>query len=67
MYLLNYLNSVCVYNKFVLNDLPVASFDLLLQVDVPEMVVLVAACVLMTVLVDLPFQNIRDILLKKPK
>jgi len=39
----------------------------LLQIDVPEVVVLVAACVLLTVLVELPFQNIRNILLKKPK
>jgi hypothetical protein len=38
-----------------------------LQVDVPEVVVLVAACVLLTVLVELPFLNIRNILLKKPK
>jgi hypothetical protein len=37
----------------------------LLQVDVPEVVVLVAASVLLTVLVELPFQNIRNILLKK--
>jgi hypothetical protein len=39
----------------------------LLQVDVPEVLVLVAACVLLTVLIELPFQNIRIILLKKPK
>jgi len=39
----------------------------LLQFDVPEVVMLVAACVLQTVLVDLPFQYIRNILLKKPK
>jgi len=39
----------------------------LLQVDVPEVVVLVVATVLLTVFVDLPFQNIRNILLKKPK
>ena len=51
----------------MLNDLPVASFDLLLQVDVPEMVVLVAVSVLLVVLVELPFQNISYILLKKPK
>jgi len=38
-----------------------------LQVDVPEVVVLVVACVLLTVLVELPFQNIRNILVKKPK
>jgi hypothetical protein len=38
----------------------------LLQVDVPEVVVLVVASVLLTVLVELPFQNIRHILLKNP-
>jgi hypothetical protein len=48
-------------------DLPVASFHLSLQVDIPEVVVLAAACVLLTVLVELPIQNIRNILLKKPK
>jgi hypothetical protein len=51
----------------VLYDLPVASFNFLLQVDVPEVVLLVVASVLLTVLVELPFQNIRNILLKKPK
>ena len=52
---------ICTYN------LPVASVDSLLQVDVPEVVVLVAASVLLTVLIELPFQNIRNILVKNPK
>jgi hypothetical protein len=35
-----------------------------LQFELPELVVLFAACVLLTVLVELPFQNIRNILLE---
>lgn len=33
-----------------------------LQIDVPEMMVIIAASILLTLLFDLPFQNIRKII-----
>jgi hypothetical protein len=56
-----------VYTINCAYSLPVASFDFLLQVDAPEVLVLIVASVLLTVLIELPFQNIRNILIKKPQ
>jgi hypothetical protein len=67
MYLLKYLNSVCVYNTFVVTTYQLHYSIVFLQFELPELVMLVVACVLLTVLVELPFKNIQNILLKRPQ
>jgi len=62
-----YLTQFPVFFYFIGKNRDIHTFNIWLLVDVPEVVVLVAASVLLTVLVELPFQNIRNILVKKPK
>lgn len=62
-----YLTQLPVLYYFVGKNRAINSFNMLLFFDLPEMVVLVAACVLLTVLVEIPFDNIRNILLKRPR
>lgn len=43
------------------------TYNVLLLVDVPEMAIIIVGSIVLTLMFDLPFQNIRNILLKKPK
>ncbi|XP_069685548.1 nose resistant to fluoxetine protein 6-like isoform X2 [Periplaneta americana] len=42
-------------------------YSLLLLLNVPELMTIIVGSILLTVLVDLPFQNLRSVVLKKPK
>jgi peptidoglycan/LPS O-acetylase OafA/YrhL len=62
-----YLTQFHTFFYFVGKNRSINSFNMFQFVDVPEIALLVAASLLLSVLVELPFQNIGNILLKRTK